>query len=592
MRFGFRPGLFFAATAAVATLFPMAAAADKRVALVIGNSGYQKVRKLGNPVNDAKALAEVFRTAGFDTVDLRQDLGGGELRRAIRDFSQVARDADVAVVFYAGHGLEFEGNNYLVPIDAKLEWDVDIEDETTSLDRVLKMIEPAKRLRLVILDACRDNPFVASMKRSVATRAVNRGLAKVEPVTSDTLIAFAAKAGSTADDGSGTHSPFTTALLKHLAVPGLDLRFAFGRVRDDVLKTTRNKQEPFVYGSLGGDTISIVAPLPEPPRPRVPEADEAAWRFLKNSSDVAAVKQFVDSFPASPLRPEAEAHIAALVAKRPPPEPSAEEIAWDLMKGSRNADQLRRFLEQFPTGGKRADAERRLAELKTAAEQATAGAPAPQLATLSPPAAPSAPPAPPTAPLSGGALVHEIKQELKRVGCYGGRVDDRWSTAETTASVEKFVKHASLPAAPHEPDLDFLAAVRGKLERVCPLPCGAREVERNGRCVAKTCPAGLVLNDRGDCERPKRRVKTASRPPAASSSPRSAATSAQPATGAPSTGPIDVQPVGGRGRWRASGVTRAGQVACGPRGCQTVPKGCIAVRGTGGGGLGGRLFCP
>ena len=485
MRFGFRPGLFFAATAAVATLFPMAAAADKRVALVIGNSGYQKVRKLGNPVNDAKALAEVFRTAGFDTVDLRQDLGGGELRRAIRDFSQVARDADVAVVFYAGHGLEFEGNNYLVPIDAKLEWDVDIEDETTSLDRVLKMIEPAKRLRLVILDACRDNPFVASMKRSVATRAVSRGLAKVEPVTSDTLIAFAAKAGSTADDGSGTHSPFTTALLKHLAVPGLDLRFAFGRVRDDVLKTTRNKQEPFVYGSLGGDTISIVAPLPELPRPRVPEADELTWDFLKDSRDPTALQQFVQRFPTSAFRREAEARLTALAAeveearrKAPPPAPPPDEISWTFLKASKDADQLRRFIEQFPDSARRNEAEQRVAALAAEAEEAKR--------TSS--AAPT---------VDRREFARALQLELKRVGCFDGTVDGEFGNA-TRAALRNFAKFAAISLPDQDASAEAIQAVRGFDKRICPLVCPSGERAEGERCIRIVCGGGQVLRN-GAC---------------------------------------------------------------------------------------------
>src|SRR5262249_40874068 len=127
-------------------------------------------------------------------------------------------------------------------------------DEAISLDRVLRAIESARRLRLVILDACRTNPF--PMKRS--TRAVGRGLAVVEPTRADTLVAFAAKAGSIASDGRGLNSPFTAALLRHIATPGLDIRLALGQVRDTVMASTSPRQEPFVYGSLGGRTISIV----------------------------------------------------------------------------------------------------------------------------------------------------------------------------------------------------------------------------------------------------------------------------------------------------------------------------------------------
>ena len=185
-----------------------------------------------------------------------------ETRRALRDFADRARDADIAVVYYAGHGIEVDGANYLIPVDAKLERDTDIYDEALSLDRILIAIEPAKKLRLVILDACRDNPFAKTMKRTVASRAIGQGLAKVEPTSPNVLIAYSAKAGSTAADGDGQNSPFTAALSRHIATPGLDVRRAFGFVRDEVLKTTGNRQEPFVYGSLGGEDVPLV---PAPP---------------------------------------------------------------------------------------------------------------------------------------------------------------------------------------------------------------------------------------------------------------------------------------------------------------------------------------
>jgi uncharacterized caspase-like protein len=247
-----------------------AAWAAKRVALVIGMSNYQQVPRLANPARDADAVEALFRKAGFEVVDSKRDLGIAELRRSVREFSDIARDADIAVVYYAGHGIEVDGVNYLVPADAKLVSDFDIEDETMSLDRVLKALDQAKRLKLVILDACRDNPFAKTMKRTVASRGIGRGLAKVEPMMSDTLVAFAAKAGAVASDGDGQNSPFTVALVNYITEPGLDLRIAFGRVRDEVLKTTGNRQEPFVYGSLGGDTMSLV---PAVARPADPEAE-------------------------------------------------------------------------------------------------------------------------------------------------------------------------------------------------------------------------------------------------------------------------------------------------------------------------------
>ena len=253
----------------VRTVFPLALsllpfaggeafAAERRVALVIGNSSYIYAPRLDNPVNDVTAVSVMLEGAGFQVVETRNNLDNTAMRRVIREFSAMTRDADVAVVFYAGHGLEVDGANYLIPTDAKLASDIDVEDEAISLDRVLRVLEPARSLRLVILDACRDNPFVKTMKRTLASRSFGRGLARVEPSTSNTLIAFAAKAGSTANDGEGGHSPFTAALLKHLTAPGLDLRIAFGKVRDEVLASTGARQEPHVYESLGGTTIALV----------------------------------------------------------------------------------------------------------------------------------------------------------------------------------------------------------------------------------------------------------------------------------------------------------------------------------------------
>lgn len=238
-------------------LLPSGAHADKRVALVIGNGDYQKTIKLPNATHDAAAVGALFRVMAFDVVDARFDLDIADLRRALRDFSDRVQDADIAVIYYAGHGLELNGANYLIPVDAALERDVDVEDEAISLDRVLRTIEAAKRLRFIILDACRDNPLTRSMKRSAATRSIGRGLAKIDDLASDTLVAYAARAGSFAEDGAGDNSPYTTALVKYLALPGLDLRLALGRVRDEVLKTTNSRQEPFVYGSLGGAEISL-----------------------------------------------------------------------------------------------------------------------------------------------------------------------------------------------------------------------------------------------------------------------------------------------------------------------------------------------
>jgi uncharacterized caspase-like protein len=243
-----------------------AALADRRIALVIGNGKYENAGVLANPTNDADAVADLFTKAGFDSVDRRRDLGVVEFKRAVREFVDRAASADVAVVYYSGHGLEIGGVNYLIPVDAKLTSVLDMDDEAVSLDRVLVAAGHVKKLSLIILDACRENPFHPVADDARVTRGgVSMGLAGVGPTVADTLIAFAAKAGSVSYDGDGRNSPFTTALVKYITRPGLDIRLALGKVRDDVLRATNHRQEPYVYGSLGGENVALVPAAPEAP---------------------------------------------------------------------------------------------------------------------------------------------------------------------------------------------------------------------------------------------------------------------------------------------------------------------------------------
>src|SRR5450631_283269 len=184
---------------------------ERRVALVIGNSAYQTVGGLPNTTNDARAIAEVLKADGFTSVRIILDMTRASMIASLNDFQREADTSDWAVVYYAGHGMEVSGANYLVPIDAKLGDDRDIQDEAVSVDRILSAVENAKKLRLVMLDACRDNPFLKRMHRSIATRSISRGLAAIEPMGA-TLIVFAAKDGETAEDGTGGHSPFAASL--------------------------------------------------------------------------------------------------------------------------------------------------------------------------------------------------------------------------------------------------------------------------------------------------------------------------------------------------------------------------------------------
>ena len=229
----------------------VAVTGGRRVALVIGNSNYGHVPVLPNAANDAKALHRELTEAGFQSVTLKLDLRREDLVVALSEFAQIADNADCAVIYYSGHGIEYKGNNYLIPIDARLRVDRDIDLESIDIGKVLSAAESARRLRLVVLDACRNNPFLDQMKRTVATRALTRGLARAEP-DAGTLIVYSAKHGELALDGDGDNSPFALALLRRLKTPNLEIRRLFDLVRDDVLLATNKKQQPYSYGSLSG----------------------------------------------------------------------------------------------------------------------------------------------------------------------------------------------------------------------------------------------------------------------------------------------------------------------------------------------------
>jgi tetratricopeptide (TPR) repeat protein len=223
----------------------------RRVALVIGNSAYRAVPPLDNPRRDAETVAAALRAVGFQTVTLNQDLRKEELVSALRSFAHQADAADWAIIYYAGHGIEMGGTNYLVPIDAKLDTDKDVTFEAVPLDQAITAVEGARKLRLVLLDACRDNPFARQMRRTTAARSIGRGLGAIEP-EAGTLVVYAAKHGEIALDGPGANSPFVTSFVKEIRRPGIEIRKLFDLVRDDVMEITGKKQQPFTYGSLSG----------------------------------------------------------------------------------------------------------------------------------------------------------------------------------------------------------------------------------------------------------------------------------------------------------------------------------------------------
>jgi tetratricopeptide (TPR) repeat protein len=253
--------------AAVAVAAPGAIKQGRRVALVIGNSAYKNVPVLTNPQHDAAAIAASLRAIGLEAVTLVNDSTREKLIDALRVFADEAEKADWAVVYYAGHGIEVNGVNYLIPVEAKIAADRDIQFEAVPLDQVLAAVDGAQKLKLILLDACRDNPFAPQMRKTapsqvavaagptagaaIGTRSVSRGLGEVK-VSGATLVVYAAKHGQTALDGEGGNSPFAVAVAQRLATPNVEINKLFRLIRDDVMEATAGRQEPYTYGSLPG----------------------------------------------------------------------------------------------------------------------------------------------------------------------------------------------------------------------------------------------------------------------------------------------------------------------------------------------------
>lgn len=562
----------FAAAALLALCQP--ASAEKRVALVLGNSAYQNVAQLANPANDAAKIAATLKDAGFDVVDSRHDLPAAETRRALRDFADRTRDADIAVVYYAGHGIEVDGANYLIPVDAKLERDTDVYDEALSLERVLIAIEPAKKLRLVILDACRDNPFARTMKRTVASRAIGQGLAKVEPANPNVLIAYSAKAGSTAADGDGKNSPFTVALANHIATPGLDVRRAFGFVRDDVLKSTGNKQEPFVYGSLGGEDVPLV-PAPAKPAPvaaaaPAPSAQAEARRDYELALQVgnksalnAFLAQYPDGFYASLAKLQLEKIAAeeARIAATEKARLTEQERARLAAEGAQKSQQAKAEADAKAAEQARIAAEKAkqvAQDQATAAEQKRVAAETPDKDKGINVAALNAGPPP-------AEITKSVQLELRRVGCLTGAADGDWNTA-SQRSLTLFNRYAGTKFDARVASRDTLDAIKLKPSRVCPLACEHGFKADGERCVKITCAEGSVLNDDNECE--KRRAR---KPVAAREEDDRPVRSERPVRERPPSLPGAAVP---KPRASAGGGGGSGQVICDERGCRPVRAGC------------------
>jgi uncharacterized caspase-like protein len=584
----------------------VAARDDKRVALVVGNGAYQNTAGLTNPANDAEDMAAALRRVGFEVIGGR-DLDKRAMDAALTAFARLAQEADVALFYFAGHGLQHQGQNYLLPVDVKLEDEFGLQFETTRVEDVLQTLSRARGVRMLILDACRNNPLASRMARA-STRAFGRGLAPLER-TQGMLVAYATQTNDVAFDGADRrNSFFTGALVREIEEPGLEVGQLFRRVIAAVHRETQGRQTPEVSISLLGEFYFSAR-----------ERDTDVWTRLRGTNDAEALKAFIAQYPNSLLVDAARARIELLERTTAEGQRRRLEREAELRRHAEalEAERKRVADELARLAAAEAEAARPSAQLGPAeagllpgtgappssipaaqpGSSSVAGSPTvaavapggavpparPPPTRLSPPAAdpplladpppnrPAEAPSPAAAatpgptsaatlgplaalppaveraressrpdggPTAQRALVAAIQRELQRVGCFSGAIGDAWSAKATTSAVAAFARHAGL-SRPEGPSPDFLEAVRDKGARVCPIVCAPMQVAREGRCVARTCPAGQALGRDGTCvpQRPQRKaVQTEARQPqrpAAAPRARPAAPRSAPATAAP-----------------------------------------------------------
>ena len=300
------------------------AKADRRVAFVVGNGAYRNVAQLPNPPIDAKAMAAVLRNVGFEVVE-GTNLTRDAMTERLLEFGQKAQGADVAVFFYAGHGIAIGGTNYLLPIDADIKSEMDVKlGAAINIDLTLDQTMSDAKVKLVFLDACRDNPFAAKIKSNSATRSVSvqSGLAEMKS-GEGTLIAFATGPGQTALDGQeGTNSPFTRALIAHITQPGVEIQQAMTEVRAQVNDETNKGQLPWGHTNLIGSVYlnpvatNAAAPTSSPAATAsssgTSDVELEFWRSVKESNKPEELNAYLTNYPNGQFKPLALARIAAL----------------------------------------------------------------------------------------------------------------------------------------------------------------------------------------------------------------------------------------------------------------------------------------
>jgi Caspase domain len=458
------------------------AAAETRHALVVGNDIYAELPHLMKARNDARAVEEALRQTGF-TTNLVLDADQTPFLEAFSNFAQTINPGVVALFYYAGHGIEIDGQNYLLLTDAP---DVNAGQELVLTSRavpVASLLETltrrGARASIFILDACRDNPF-----RGRTTRGLGgtRGLA---PVSADgTFILYSAGTGQAAldrlsDGDDNPNSVFTRALVPLLTTPGLSIRDITNAVRSDVRRLARSvgyDQFPAYYDEMEGDLefVAAAAEIPAEPLPPDPcNAARADWAAVRDANDPQALVAYISAYDMCPV----QTALATAMLNR---------LNQEMKKAAPDDVQVAATAPLPPTE------------------------PDPQAET------PSEPLPEPDASISLATLAHETQTELKRLGCYDGEIDGIWGKGSQKA-LGSFAQHSGMKIDAPTPTLDLLAALQPLTGRICPLECGPKYLVVNDTCQLKTCAtgSGLVLDSKGLCSPPK---KSTAKPRAAAKS--------------------------------------------------------------------------
>lgn len=444
-------------------------AAAKRVALVIGNDAYRDVAKLEKAVNDADAMAATLSEIGFEVIRAT-NVTRREMNRQLQTFASKLDPGDEALFFYAGHGVEIGGRNFLLPVDvpaANPGQENFIISESVAVDRILDHIRSRNaRISILMLDACRDNPFAQADSRGVGgTRGLARSIAP-----KGTFIMYSAGVGQLALDRLNRDDPhpnsvFTRSILPLIKRPGLSLVQMARQVRRDVEKlaaTVSHVQRPAYYDEVTGDFYFNAGrkdpvQTAEAARSAAPaDPASAAWSVIQNTTSEAVLVAFSKEFADSVFATFAKARLKELRDKGATGQKTIAVAKTDPT----------RTTEDVGATGKGPDID---------------------------------------PGLSRSELSALVQTELNRIGCAAGAADGDWGR-KSRAALRLYIRHASRPVAAQEPDPSLLARLRGERSRVCPLTCKAGQVPSNGKCIARTCGVGQVLSSGGKCVAAKRKT--------------------------------------------------------------------------------------